>query len=64
MPSDPREGDATSDPHDSRSRVSIEVKTTGMIVVIFLVLIVVFSRQLDHDQLLRLIVALARPSRS
>jgi len=38
--------------------VSVEVKTTGMIVVIFLVVIAVFSRQLDRDRLMQLAVAL------
>ena len=38
--------------------MSIEVKTTGMIVVIFLVVIAVFSRQLDRDELMQLVVGL------
>jgi diguanylate cyclase (GGDEF)-like protein len=38
--------------------VSVEVKTTGMIVVIFLVVIAVFSRQLDRNRLMQLAVAL------
>ncbi|HUK78513.1 MAG TPA: GGDEF domain-containing protein [Thermoleophilia bacterium] len=38
--------------------MSVEVKTTGMIVVIFLVVIAVFSRQLDRDRLMQLAVAL------
>ncbi|MGD0997508.1 MAG: hypothetical protein ABR941_04220, partial [Thermoleophilia bacterium] len=39
--------------------MSIEVKTTGMIVVIFLVVVAVFSRQLGRDQLMQLVVALS-----
>ena len=38
--------------------MSIEVKTTGMIVLIFLVLVAIFSRLLDRDQILQLGVAL------
>ena len=38
--------------------MSIEVKTTGMIVVIFLVVVAVFARQLSRDLLMQLGVAL------
>ena len=38
--------------------MSIEVKTTSMIVVIFVLLVVLFARQLDHSELLQLVIAL------
>ncbi|HMK92620.1 MAG TPA: hypothetical protein VK576_06440, partial [Thermoleophilia bacterium] len=38
--------------------MSIEVKTTGMIVVIFVLLVGLFARQLERGQMLQLVVAL------
>ena len=58
-PPEPAKETPTSEPNERRSRVSIEVKTTGMIVVIFLVVIAVFSRQLDRSRLIELVVTLA-----
>ena len=51
--------DITDDRHPNRSRVSIEVKTTAMIVVVFVILLAVFFRQLTRTQLAELLLLVA-----
>ncbi|MGZ4199102.1 MAG: diguanylate cyclase [Thermoleophilia bacterium] len=53
------EDSSTDDQQNNRSRVSIEVKTIGMIVVAFVILAAVFFRQLTTSQLAQMMLVLA-----